>query len=211
MSGSSGHVPGAGTGSSRELHRARTRVRSIPSLLPATVNPRVPPPPEHTHLFPQASPGSLWDCSKPLQSRAQSTVQSLCSLSPTQTSPTHHGPSTDDISPTQGPQVHSGQTSRISALGPTPVCVSPGSCAELLPTCPALPSNKSSSETSPPPLGGGCFCRGHPPGCAPACPTRSSQCPKPGFRDPHPIRVASLNHPPDLKNCKSRKDVYLHL
>ena len=195
MSGSSGHVPGAGTGSSRELHRARTRVRSIPSLLPATVNPRVPPPPEHTHLFPQASPGSLWDCSKPLQSRAQSTVQSLCSLSPTQTSPTHHGPSTDDISPTQGPQVHSGQTSRISALGPTPVCVSPGSCAELLPTCPALPSNKSSSETSPPPLGGGVFLQGAPTRLCPCLPHTLFSMPQAWVPGPSPHQ-SGISKPP---------------
>lgn len=106
LSSSSGHIPSTRTGSSQELEPdARTRVWSIPSLLPPTSNPRVPPPPEYPSPHPSVppSPGSYWDRSKPLQSRAHSTVQNLCSPSPTQTNPIHRGLSTDVI-PAQGPQ-----------------------------------------------------------------------------------------------------------
>lgn len=122
---------------------------------PSSSTPRTSP---HPSVPP--SPGSRWDCSKPLQSWAQSTVQNLCSPSETQANPTHRGHSVDDIIPAQGPQC-SGQTSCISALAPTPVC-HPRLLSWAPAHLPSSPLKQSSSETSLPPLGGGLSLQGAP-------------------------------------------------
>ena len=169
MSSSSGPIPGARTGSSPELEpEARTQIWSIPSLLPPTSNPQVPPPLEHphTHLFPPAL-----GLAGIARSPSRAGLSPLSRISAVHPRPRPTRLTVDAVLMTSSPpRVPSAQV-RLPASQPwhPRLCATPDSCPELLPTCPALPSNSPPVRRLFHLLGGGCLCRGHPPCCVP-CP-----------------------------------------